>query len=216
MRTVALDIETMADETAKLPPVDVKLGNIKDKAKIAAKVAAAEAKQREKMALDPTTGTIVCIGMVDDTGWESAFVVHGEQTERRAIEHCLPLITDYRTRLLTWNGMEFDVPYIYKRALMLGITPPIPLPDLTRRYQTTRHVDLMQVWCGWRGFAGLNAVAGALLGQWKKEIDFKQFPRLLKTEAGRAKIGEYCLHDTRLVLGLHGKMSGVLYENEPN
>jgi hypothetical protein len=70
----------------------------------------------------------------------------------------------------------------------------------------------MQVWCGWRGFASLNSVAGAVLKQWKREIDFKQFPSLLKTKAGRDKIAEYCLHDTRLVLALHGKFEGVLYE----
>ena len=56
----AFDIETMPDssKTGSLPEPEVKLGNLKDPAKIAEKVAEARAEQVAKMALNPLYGRI--------------------------------------------------------------------------------------------------------------------------------------------------------------
>lgn len=78
MNILIFDIETgplpESELAALLPPFDpaeVKVGNIKDPEKIAAKVAEAEANHRrdffEKAALDPLTGRVVAIGMMSWT-----------------------------------------------------------------------------------------------------------------------------------------------------
>lgn len=75
MNTIVFDVETgplPETELAALMPVfdpaEVKTGNLKDPAKIAEKIAEAEANHRrdffEKAALDPLTGRVVAIGML--------------------------------------------------------------------------------------------------------------------------------------------------------
>ena len=76
MQTIVFDVETgplaESELSALLPPFDpaeVKTGNLKDPAKIAEKLAEAEANHRrdfiERAALDPLTGRVIAIGMLD-------------------------------------------------------------------------------------------------------------------------------------------------------
>ena len=75
MQTIVFDLETgplaESELSALLPPFDpaeVKTGNLKDPAKIAEKIAEAEANHRrdliERAALDPLTGRVVAIGVM--------------------------------------------------------------------------------------------------------------------------------------------------------
>ena len=120
-------------------------------------------------------------------------------------------------RIVTWNGIGFDIPMIYKRALLLGIDPgnfgAPPLTAWTKRYSTDRHYDLMQVWGGWssQGFEKLDAVAGIVLGQRKVECDVTQIAAMIETEDGRAKVAEYCLTDTRLTWALWKRFNGIMF-----
>ena len=77
MQTIIYDIETgplpEADLAALLPPfdpADIKTGNLKDPEKIAAKLAEAEMNHRrdfcEKSALDPLTGRVVAVGLLQN------------------------------------------------------------------------------------------------------------------------------------------------------
>ena len=82
MQTIVFDVETgplaESELSALLPPFDpaeVKTGNLKDPAKIAEKIAEAEANHRrdffDKAALDPLTGRVIAIGMVLADGQQS-------------------------------------------------------------------------------------------------------------------------------------------------
>jgi DNA polymerase elongation subunit (family B) len=120
-------------------------------------------------------------------------------------------------RLVTWNGNGFDLPFIYKRAMILGVNPANfnapPLSAWTKRYNTDRHYDLMQVWGGWSAgsFEKLGTVAAMVLGEKKVDVDVSTFAELLKTEAGRKIISERCLGDARLTLSLFRRMDGCLF-----
>lgn len=68
----------------------------------------------------------------------------------------------------------------------------------------------MQVWCGFGGFEKLDNVARVLTGDGKIEIDFKEFPELIKSEEGREKLLAYCAQDVFLSLQIWNRVSGIL------
>ena len=68
----------------------------------------------------------------------------------------------------------------------------------------------MNVWCGFGSFEKLDAIAGAILGDHKIEIDFREFPELIRTEDGRKKLLDYCEQDVLLTLKLWNRFAGIL------
>lgn len=218
MRDYAFDIETMPNTSmlALLPEPEVSVGNLKDADKIAEKIAKAKEKQIADMALSPLTGRVCCAVFGNDDGAEGKTIAaENDEQEVELIEWIMEPLEEYR--LVTWNGINFDLPFVYKRAMILGIDPrcfgaPL-LSTWTKRYSTERHVDLMQVWGNWnsQSYARLNDVARMVLGKVKIEIDFKDFPELIKTPEGRARLQGYCEGDAlELTWGLYQNFLGVL------
>jgi predicted PolB exonuclease-like 3'-5' exonuclease len=213
---IALDIETVGNmEAAKNLPEPKANGRLKDPAKIAADIAEKKAEQIEKLALDPLTGRIIAAAAVkidDGDEWCGIIDEATDAKEMVLIETILNIICDDDTRLVTFNGAGFDLPYIYKRALILGV--PIggvpPLSAWLKRYTTDKHIDRMEVWTNWGGYVGLNTLAKMILGRSKAEIDVMMFPEMLKTEEGRKQMQDYNLQDARLTAELFKKMRGVL------
>jgi len=212
---ISIDIETIpnADAIPLLPEPDVALGNLKDPDKIAAKVEAAKAAQIDKLALDPLYARICCVCMVAGQHDQTHLLAEAtDAAEAKLIAAVLEVLARPTVRLLSWNGIGFDLPFVYKRALLLRVPPPAGLPALshwTRRYNRENHIDLMQEWGGWRDYAKLDDVARMVLGKQKIEIDFRQFAAMIAQGEG-AKIGKYCLEDTRLVYELYTAMLGFL------
>ena len=218
---IALDIETIpnADMIARLPEPEVALGNLVDPAKIAAKKEAAKSKQVEAMALDPLYGRVCCVCLVREDGATETIMPESatDENERSVIVQVLDTIRNPEARLVTWNGNGFDMPFLYRRAMILGVSPSYigapPLSAWTKKYGNDKHIDMMHIWCGDTGnkFASLESVASAILGEGKNEHDFAEFPAMMQTPEGRAKIGEYCLQDTRLTFKLYEKAQGCLF-----
>ena len=213
----AIDIETMPNPEmiSKLPDPEIKTGNIKDPAKIQAKMDAAREKQIAEMALSPLYGKIACCGIVNKDTEYVEFGLNGNYNEIKIIEILFDTVLgfhrDGNSTVITWNGINFDIPFIYKRALMLGIKPPVSMPYWMKRYSNVPHCDLMQVWINWFGkYEALDNVASVLLGQNKIEFDFTTIPELMKTDAGRNEIAKYCLQDTKLTYNIYNKFKGTL------
>ena len=224
---VALDIETIGnpDAVVLMPDPEVKTGNLKDPAKIAGKKAEAKAEMLSKAALDPLTARIICYAAAagEICGEEkdvSEIIAEATDTaERRLVQAIMRMLGVDDVRIVTWNGIGFDLPMIYKRAMILGVDPGSfgapPLSAWTKRYSTDRHYDLMQIWGGWSsmGFAKLDTVAGLVLHEHKTYgIDVTTFADVMQTEAGRAKIAAYCLQDTRLTWRLWKRFNGVMFQ----
>ena len=217
---IAIDIETIPNpDTFKfLPEPECTDSRIKDPAKIAAHIEAKRVKQRDGAALDPMTGRVCCwAGVADETETVETLEAQTDEAERTLIQSLMSVFGGEETRLITFNGIGFDLPFIYKRAIILGVDPGSfdapPLSAWTKRYTADRHYDLMKIWDGWQSgtFSKLDTVAGVVLGERKIDIDFATFPALLETKEGRAKIGEYCLMDTRLTYKLWQRFNGVLF-----
>lgn len=223
---VALDIETIGnpDAVARMPDPEVKTGNLKDPAKIADKKAEAKAEMLSKAALDPLTARVICYAAAGEVGGEEKDVTAimpeiNDANERELIQAIMQLLGTDDVRIVTWNGVGFDMPMIYKRAMILGVDPgnfgAPPLSAWTKRYNTEKHYDLMQIWGGWNSgqYAKLDTVAGLVLHEHKTEgIDVTTFADVMQTEAGRKKIAEYCLQDTRLTWQLWKRFNGVMFQ----
>lgn len=163
---LAFDIETQAnlDRIAELPPPEVALGNLKDPEKIAAKEEEARRKQIDQLALDPHFGRVICISIAmrsaDTKTIHSATQIRidagrvnhdsevrrdKDEAERELLSWFWDCAHDNRY-YATFNGAQFDVPYLYRRSLILGVRP---VPIETNKYRVMQkgceHYDVMQV-----------------------------------------------------------------------
>lgn len=212
----AFDIETIPNSSMldRLPEPELKLGNLTDPRKIEAKKEEAKAEQIEKMALNPLYGRVCSAAFASDSSSLAMVIGEDSDKEETALVEWI-LFCFSGSRLITWNGNNFDMPFLFKRAMILGIDLAqfnLPmLPAYTKRYGSEHHIDLMQVWCGWNGYARLNEVSRMVLGREKIEVDFREFPEMIKTEAGREKIRNYNMGDAReLTWSLFQRFQGVL------
>jgi len=215
---IVFDIETIPnrDMVSRLPAIEIKAGNLKDPAKIAEKEKAAKQEQIEKMALSPLWGRICAWNMAD--GENAAFGAGAcissetDEEETKLIEDALYKLSG--RRIITYNGTSFDLPFLYRRAVILGIDVREfnlpPLAEMTARYNNKHHIDLMTVWSGYGNFEKLDNLAAVLLDSHKIEIDFRDFPELIKTQEGRSKLLDYCRQDVLLTQKLWNRISGIL------
>lgn len=213
---ITFDIETIPNSSMinRLPAVEVKAGNLKDPAKIAEKEAAAKAEQLDKMALSPLYGRICAWVAVKNefTAERACLAENSDAEETRVIETAFDTISS--GRVITYNGNSFDLPFLYRRAVLLGVDPRqwgMPtLAEMTARYNNQHHIDIMQVWCGFGNYEKLDNIAKAMLDDQKVEIDFHDFPELIKTDEGRKKLLDYCQQDVLLTMRLWNRIAGIL------
>ena len=221
---VSLDIETIPNVAMldKLPEPECTDSRIKDPAKIAANIAEKKAAAVEKMALDPLYGRVLCVAVVGEgpEGLSNCPILPeaNDDTERKLIQWLFEEhLNNPELRLVTWNGNGFDLPFIYRRAMALGVSPKHfgapPLSVWVQRYKTDRHIDMMQAWggAGGKDYTKLDAVARALLGESKCEIDVTTFADMMKTQEGRDEIVKYCIQDTALVMKIYERALGTLF-----
>lgn len=213
---VVFDIETIPnrDMVSRLPAIEIKAGNLKDPAKIAEKEKAAKQEQIEKMALSPLYGRICAwVGAEDENAVRlDCIKAETDAEETRIIESAFESL--FGNRVVTYNGTSFDLPFLYRRAVILGIDVREfnlpPLAEMTARYNNKHHVDIMTVWSGYGNFEKLDNLAAVLLDSHKIEIDFRDFPELIRTQEGRDKLLDYCRQDVLLTQKLWNRISGIL------
>jgi DNA polymerase elongation subunit (family B) len=148
-------------------PDDVKLGNIKDPEKIAAKIEEARCNHFENFksaaALDAKYGNVLAIGWADE--FSDVEIAHGD--EFAAITTFFEVLHQMESGFIYgYNIKGFDLPFLFQRAWILGISPPRNLRSYRggRTYWNDSIVDLMEAWCMGRDFKGqsLDSVARAL------------------------------------------------------
>jgi DNA polymerase elongation subunit (family B) len=226
-----IDIETIPDmnRVPFLPPPKVKYGNTKDPEKRAVMDEEAKKKQIEDMGLNPFTGRICSIAVVNSGKVVEEAVLSKEITEWQLIDRAFSFLRMHgkiNYRICTWNGINFDVPFLYKRAMILdrvrkqtGVSKKLfdampPMPYYTKKYSVDTHIDIPMILGGWASearYTGLNDISFSLLGKKKGEIDFKDFPELLQTKEGRSEISEYNCQDALLTDEIMRICKGVLF-----
>lgn len=197
---IAIDIETYADlDVIDLLPVIEADSRLKDEEKIKADIEKKKEKQIEQMALNPLYGKIACIGYYNDNVQEVDL-----SDEKSMIERFLQNLKNTSDVIVTWNGNEFDLSFIFKRGLKYGLCKLTDLQFYTAK-TNPKCIDLMKLFCGYGKYEKLDNVAKVLLGEGKEEFDVKEIPELLKTQSGKELIKRYCLKDCELTYKL-GKM----------
>jgi predicted PolB exonuclease-like 3'-5' exonuclease len=171
MIIAGFDIETMpniriSEECRpKFDPDDVKLGNLKDQVKIDAKLKDAEANFREnsvkKMSVTPSLAQLCTfVGMKYDTGTEEVLEKVSIQVTKDYDADDLDAATDgwefirkmyqERTPMVSFNGIGFDMPIMWHRAISQDIPVNRSMYDrLTPRYGNMFHYDLLGILAGW-------------------------------------------------------------------
>jgi predicted PolB exonuclease-like 3'-5' exonuclease len=121
---LVFDIETIPNQNRLAPefdPESVKVGNLKDAAKIADKIAEAK------------------------TEWESGL------SKKLSLDGdlCEIVFREGRT-LVSWNGKWFDVPILWKRGVWNRVIPysAIQLQKVCSPYDNTLHIDCKRVFYG--------------------------------------------------------------------
>lgn len=137
------------------------------------------------------------------------------ESEGRLIRNVLDRISEYPL-LFTYNGDNFDLPYLARRAKELGVSDrPVRLERDRAILDTGIHIDLyklfsnksIQVYVFNNKYAGytLDEVAEALLGERKIELEVRDFYSLESVT-----LAEYCLRDAELTFKLGNIGSGEL------
>ena len=199
---VVIDIETMPNmdviDLLPEPSIDSRL---KDPVKIEEAKKNGRESQIEKMALSPLTGKVACIGFYG--------AVHEVRIddEKAMLDYAHSIILSHQ--IITYNGKSFDIPFIFKRGIILGCEwATIPnMKKYTDKYKSgDRHIDLMTEFCDYGQWEKLDNLARFLLGSKKVDFDFREIPELLKSDEGKAKLTEYCYQDCKLTWELAQKM----------
>ena len=223
MDYLAIDIETIPDKLSdeimpKFDPENVKLGNLKDPAKIKQRMIAEEknfeAKIPKLMSLDPMMGQIICIGFYDRS--EKASVL--SQRTHKEID-LLKEFLDRATKaskIVTKNGYNFDLPFIKCRMMLLDVQLsreanwmvfPKMFQKMQRRYGSDVHVDIQQELSNWDlsktkklpwlakrfGLEVQNDENGSKVFDWWLERDWE-------------KIESHCIQDVLLTAKIYERM----------
>ena len=241
MKFIAFDIETQGIRDAALalaepfppfvplPPFDpkaVKVGNLKDPDKIAAKIRTEEeaypqrakdyqdayeksrleytAKIVSKAALNALTGRVVAIGIKTADGEK---ILSGNEAE--ILRGFWEIFMMTPCAFVGWNINGFDVPFMVRRSWANGVIVP---NIYNGRYLDKRFIDLMEVFgCGEYGYkAKLDDVANFLGVQGKYDGDCtgEEFAEkfLSGDDVARAQAEEYLKCDIRATWAIAEKL----------
>lgn len=149
MNTIYFDIET-----APLPEIMVQHlipkfeapANFKDPDKIAAALTDKKTAWLDKLALSPLTGTVAAIGCLSGESGVVSIDLAADSSEKSLLE---AFWGQYRAfsesaRFAGFNIFRFDLPFLVKRSLQLGV--PLPLRLRSGRWWGDPFVDLMEIW----------------------------------------------------------------------
>jgi len=171
MKIMAADIETIPNMSIPencrpvFDPDEIKVGNMKDSVKIAAKIAEEQELFEEKlvktMSVDPALCQVCTyVGILFDTDTGEPVSEVAQQLTAEDENDDLEIIANAweqihkayqeRTPLVTFNGIGFDLPVLLFRAIAQDIPVDRAMYDrLTMKYRNQYHYDLMQVLAGW-------------------------------------------------------------------
>lgn len=147
-RLVYLDIETYMDQSLKEEYMDFKAGGKMGNRTTPAAVEKKKEENRAKFALSPLTGEIILSGILtdDDKGKSITQIGLNGATEKLILTETAERLEYYfahNYKLVTYNGREFDIPYIYFRCAILGLNVNLPpMRYWTGRYNDDMHFDM--------------------------------------------------------------------------
>lgn len=211
IETVPMAAEILEPQVPEFDPSEVKVGNLKDPALVAAKIEAAAARHKSQFmadaALSALTGQVAAIGV---KSWYSGKFTEPESVNSM-VSPTVPVTPENEAAIInsfweTWdlagkgsrtvfvghNILDFDLPFLVLRSRLLGLKVP---SDLVRfvghKYSfSLRFVDTRQLFALGRNVrdlkTSLDHLAG-LMGIGKKYGNGSQFADLLRDNPAMAR-----------------------------
>lgn len=168
-----------------------------------------------KTALNGGFGQIVCIGYaINDNDVRTIYFDDWATSESDILKtffneliECYRPSADITPHFIGHNIENFDLRFIYQRAIVLGIKPPSFLPLNSKSYNNMYIFDTMTEWAGKRNYVSLNEVCLSLGIPTKgDEIDGSKVWDFV--QAGKLKrVAEYCADDVEKVRAIHKRMA---------
>lgn len=168
-----------------------------------------------KTALNGGFGQIVCIGYAINDG--DVKVIHFDNwisSEKQILQiffneliECYRPSADVTPNFIGHNIENFDLRFIYQRAIVLGIKPPAFLPLNSKSYNNMYIFDTMTEWAGKRNYVSLNEICLSLGIQPKgDEIDGSKVWDFVQD--GKLKqVADYCADDVEKVRAIHKRIT---------
>ena len=168
-----------------------------------------------KTALNGGFGQIVCIGYaINDNDVRTIYFDDWATSEREILKtffneliECYRPSADITPHFIGHNIENFDLRFIYQRAIVLGIKPPSFLPLNSKSYNNMYIFDTMTEWAGKRNYVSLNEVCLSLGIPTKgDEIDGSKVWDFV--QAGELKrVAEYCADDVEKVRAIYKRIA---------
>jgi hypothetical protein len=212
MKTYILDIETAPlaqNEILRFAPEFKADSRLKDPAKIAEDLKTKQEKFISNAALNPLVSKVCAVGLLDVQAPENtptdAVIAYGDD-EQALLLKVAKLVEEKPLRLITFNGIAFDLPFICRRGLLYGLNlfPYFFRPDGGAKIGDGVHVDIAAVWdCRRKDYISLRELS-RFLGVGDKQSDGPLFHEMLKTDTRAAEA--YLMNDLHLTKAVAKKM----------
>lgn len=202
-RIITIDIETLPAPEVVATVSDIQKSDNKD---------------LSKTALNGDYGRILCIGYCDDASDKSASGVLGwndstnnfRDDERATLIEFWELLRGFNTRIdciVGHNIFDFDLKFIYKRSIILGVKPSVDFSFA--RYRSQPVFDTMHEWEKWSygTRVKLDYLARVLSLPSSKDSGIDGSCIASFYALGRHKeIHDYCLRDVVVTRAIYRKM----------
>lgn len=215
MKTYILDIETAPLENVEImrfAPEFKADSRLKDPSKIAEDLKSKQEKFISTAALNPLVAKVCAVGLLDvDASVDaptSAAINYGED-EQALLKGIEAVVAAKNTRLITFNGTAFDLPFICRRGLLYGMNlfDYFFRPDGGAKIVDSIHVDLAARWdCRRKDYVSLRELA-RFLNVGDKPADGPLFHEQIKTNVRGALA--YLMNDLQLTKDI-AKKWGIL------
>lgn len=204
MKRLFFDIETGPASDAHLfEPVFEASRVLKDPSKIAADIEDKRRQWLDKLALSALTGQVLAIGWAGDSGAVTIVCQDDKITEADVIRSFWDATTGAE-RLVGFNSNTFDLPFLWRRSIKLGLLIPHGIFEPNRRL-SSNNLDLMERWTWFDNQARVSLDNLAkFCGLPQKTSSGKYFSELLHND--RAAALAYLEHDVKLTRAIGGRM----------
>jgi predicted PolB exonuclease-like 3'-5' exonuclease len=206
MKRLYFDIETgPADDAVQFEPTFEASKVLKDPVKIAADIADKRAAWWDRLALSALTGQVLAIGWAGDDG-EVTVITQTSTVDEADVIRAFWNATTTAETLVGFNSNAFDLPFLWRRSIKLGIRIPDGIFEPNRRLFST-NIDLMERWCWFDSQARVSLDNLAkFFGFPPKKGSGKHFAELMRENIEEAV--EYLIHDVEITQAI-GRRMGV-------
>ena len=192
-------------------------GNYKDPVKIADFIATERAKlersfadRHHKCGLSGLRGEVLCASWAVNEDQVRTRIRTLADDEAAFLKMVFQEMKEEARNWVTWIGhniRDFDLRFLYQRAVILGVNPGMELPHDSRAGDI-EVFDTMTKWAGWGNRVKLDDLCQALGIPGKEQDGMTGKDVYAYAQAGRYdEIATYCAHDVERVRQAHRRMT---------